>query len=157
MKRKIVWLVVVLFFIVSLFLFSQLLKEKRKINQSELKNQVCFQDNCFEVEIARTFSEQKMGLMFRKNLAIDEGMLFVFNEEKEHSFWMKDTFIPLDIIWLNEKKEIVFISKNNQPCLSEPCPIIKPTKKARYVLEINSGLADKIGLKEGDKAFFQRK
>lgn len=94
--------------------------------------------------------------MFRKNLDSDKGMLFVFENEGEHPFWMKNTLILLDIIWLNKDKEVVFISKNTKLCAADFCPIINPNKKAQYILELNAGMADKIGLNVGDKFFFAK-
>ena len=121
---------------------------------SKAKNQVCINNHCFIVELAKTDEERKKGLMFKEELGLNEGMLFVFEKEGEYSFWMKDVLIPLDIIWINESKEIVFISKNNQPCEKSFCPSINPNKKAKYVLELNEGVADKINLKIRDKAIF---
>ena len=65
------------------------------------QEKVCFQDNCFNVELVATPGERAKGLMFRRSLGYKQGMLFVFEDESIHSFWMKNTFIPLDIIWLN--------------------------------------------------------
>ena len=77
----------------------------------------------------------------------NEGMLFVFHDEKPRSFWMKNTYIPLDIIYLNKDKQIVSIAKNAEP-LSETS---RPSEgEAMYVLEINGGLSDKLGLMKGD-------
>lgn len=88
--------------------------------------------------------------MFRENLPQDEGMLFIFNEEGSYPFWMKNTLIPLDIIWIDENKEVVFISENSQPCKDDFCSNINPGRSAKYVLEVNGGIAKKIGLKTGD-------
>jgi len=115
---------------------------------------VCIGKDCFYVEIADTPEKRNQGLMYRENLDEDRGMLFIFEKEEIYSFWMKNTLIPLDIIWLNENKEVVFIVKNAQPCEEENCPSIKPDKEARYVLEINAGLVDKIGLKTGNYLTF---
>jgi len=103
------------------------------------------------VELAITQEEQVLGLMFRKSLDRNKGMLFFFDEEGEHSFWMKDTLIPLDIIWINQNGEVVFISENTQPCQENICPFISTDKKAKYVLEINAGISKEIDLKVGDK------
>jgi uncharacterized membrane protein (UPF0127 family) len=118
-------------------------------------NIICFNDNCFRVELAQTTDERAKGLMFRKYLAPDKGMLFIFDEEKRHSFWMKNTLIPLDIIWINKDKEVVFIGKDIQPCKTDPCPSINPRVKAKYVLELNAGTAGKISLAVGDKLEFK--
>ncbi len=93
--------------------------------------------------------------MFREHLEPDEGMLFVFEEEGVHPFWMKNTLIPLDIIWIDNDRSVVFVSKNTPPCEQEPCPTINPGKKAKYVLEVCGGTADRIGLKVGDRLVFQ--
>ena len=66
---------------------------------------------------------------------------------------MKNTLIPLDIIWINGNEEVVSINKNSQPCKKDYCPIIKPTKDAKYVLEINGGLSEEIGLSVGNKVY----
>ena len=104
----------------------------------------------FEVEIADTQLERAQGLMFRKELKENSGMLFIFPESDKHSFWMKNTFIPLDIIWIDENFKIVYIYENAQPC-RDICDSITPSKDARYVLEINSGLAEKYKMKVGDR------
>ena len=116
---------------------------------------VCFGKNCFNAEIASSFPVLMRGLMFRKALEENGGMLFVFLDENKHSFWMKNTLIPLDIIWLSGGKEAVYIAKNVQPCETLYCPSISPDKAAKYVLEVNGGKADEIGVKIGDKADFE--
>jgi uncharacterized membrane protein (UPF0127 family) len=65
---------------------------------------------------------------------------------------MKNTLIPLDIIWINSSQNVVYIKKNAQPCTPDYCPSIVPIKNAKYVLEINGGLSDKYEIKVGDKA-----
>ena len=128
-----------------------------KIIQDNLEgDKVCFEDYCFYVELAETREERNLGLMFRENLNLDRGMLFVFEEEGEYSFWMKNTLIPLDIIWINQNKEVVSIADDTQPC-GTTCESISPDGKARYVLEINGGIADNIGLGVGDKLDFHVK
>lgn len=127
---------------------------------------VCFGNppagGCFQVELARTESERDQGLMYRKELDKNKGMLFIFDKESIYPFWMKNTLIPLDMIWADSNGKVVFISQNVQPCqpasLREAllagksliCPSVFPPVKAKYVLEINAGLCDKMGLKIGD-------
>ncbi len=133
---------------------AKIFLEKKGFNNiMEIKRdeKVCFNDNCFYVELAQTKEERENGLMFRTDLAENRGMLFIFDQEGTYSFWMKNTLIPLDIIWLDENKEAVFIKNNAQPCEEKKCPGIYPNRKAKYVLEINGGMADKINLKIGDK------
>ncbi|MFA5318311.1 MAG: DUF192 domain-containing protein [Patescibacteria group bacterium] len=121
-----------------------------KTEEENNKKQACFGDRCFGVEIADTNDKRVQGLMYRENLAPDSGMLFIFPEIGEHKFWMKNMLIPLDMIWLDENQKIIFISKNFQPCDNkQKCPAIKPDKKAKYVLEINAGMADEINLQTG--------
>ena len=115
---------------------------------------MCLQDTCFFVEVAVTEEEHRRGLMFRESLSPDEGMLFVFDDERPRAFWMKNTLIPLDIIWINAKGKVVFIKKNAHPCGEHLCPSFGPEAPARYVLEINSGMAEKIGMTEGDTVRF---
>jgi hypothetical protein len=124
-------------------------------NLSSSPNQVCFKEKCFSVEIASSREERGKGLMFRESLGDQSGMLFIFQEEGKHSFWMKNTLIPLDIIWMDKNKEVVFIKEDARPCKEDPCPGVAPDKNALYVLELKSGTASKIGLKTGDKAVFK--
>jgi uncharacterized membrane protein (UPF0127 family) len=80
-------------------------------------------------------------------------MLFVFDEIDHHSFWMKNTKIPLDIIWMNERKEIVYWVTAD-PCKKDPCDFYAPLQKAKYVLELNEGFVKKHGLQLGQQLEF---
>lgn len=111
---------------------------------------VCAQDRCFEVELAKTQAQREAGLMYREELDKDKGMLFIFDKEDIYPFWMKNTLIPLDMIWINSNYKVVFISQNVQPCQNFDCPSVVPLIKAKYVLELNAGLCQEIGLKVGD-------
>ena len=115
---------------------------------------VCIKDNCFEVEVVKTPKDRERGLMFRESLDNNAGMLFIFEQSGNYPFWMKNTLIPLDIIWIDEKKEVVFIGENIQPCIADPCPSYNPSALVLYVLEINAGKAEEIGLEVGDKLEF---
>ncbi len=103
-----------------------------------------------QIEIADDNEERMKGLMFRENLGENSGMLFIFEDESTQSFWMKNTLIPLDIIFINEGFEIVDI-KNAVPCTADPCRIYSSEKPAKFVLEVNSGFAAKNGISIGDK------
>ena len=116
------------------------------------QNKVCFKANCFDVELAVTQEQKTQGLMYRTSLHKDKGMLFIFEEESEYPFWMKDTLIPLDMVWINSDYEVVHI-ETAQPC-EDICEVINPNANAQYVLEVNAGIADKIGLEAGDKLVF---
>lgn len=122
--------------------------------QQNQDNKVCFGEKCFSIELAKTNAEREKGLMFVDKLDNDSGMFFIFDKEDIYPFWMKNTLIPLDIIWINDspagENKIVFIAENVQPCKTLICSSIVPTAKARYVLEINAGKASENGLKVGD-------
>jgi hypothetical protein len=102
-----------------------------------------------DIEIADTPAEQQQGLMDRTSMLETQGMLFIFNVEKEQGFWMKNTILPLDIIYINSKKEIVSIQKNAQPYSLKNLPSGLP---AQYVVETIAGFSDMHALKPGDRA-----
>ena len=93
------------------------------------------------VEIAGTPGERQRGLMFREGICHDCGMLFVFDAEDFHSFWMKNTIIPLDMIFIDADLNIIDIL-HAVPCEKEPCKMYTPGKKALYVLETNADRFD---------------
>lgn len=101
-------------------------------------------------EIADDNNEIKKGLMFRKNLGEKEGMLFMFTNEEHQTFWMKNTLIPLDIIFIDKSLKIIDI-KNAAPCKEEPCPLHKSSGPAMYALEVNGNFSVKNSIKIGDK------
>jgi len=112
---------------------------------------VCYAKDCFSVELVEDEPSRARGLMYRETLAQDAGMLFIFPEEDNYPFWMKNTLIPLDIIWIDADWKVVHIASAVQPCKSEPCEVINPGAYAKYVLELNSGSTQRIGLVEGSK------
>ena len=105
------------------------------------------QEHHLSVEVMRTDAERERGLMDRQYLPPDRGMLFRFDREQNILMWMKNTYIPLDMIFISPKGEVVHIHANAEP-LSED--IISSDGPALGVLEVNAGYARKIGLKEGD-------
>jgi len=119
------------------------------------KIKVCFNDFCWRVEAAKNPFTATKGLMFRQSLAENEAMLFVSTQEGMHSFWMKNTLIPLDIVFLDKDKKVVEIFKNAQPCQSKKCQSYRNQQPAQYVLEINAGLSEKIGLEIGSILLFE--
>lgn len=110
-----------------------------------------------KAELAVSEKEMARGLMFRKSLAADKGMLFVFPDEDKRFFWMKNTLIPLDLFFISADFSIVDIKKNFQPCKTDNCSPYESAALARYVLETNAGLADEQGLKVGDKVSIKLK
>ena len=105
----------------------------------------------YAVELALTPEDQAQGLMFRESLAERYGMLFVFGETAPHHFWMKNTMIPLDMIWLDAAGAVVFVSADTPPCKADPCATYGPDSPARMVLEIAGGKAKAEGVTEGSK------
>ena len=101
-----------------------------------------------EVEFAKNDEERALGLMYRSSMDEHQGMWFIFPEEAPRSFYMRNTEIPLDIIYLDKDKKVVSIAKNARPKDETSLPSEKP---AMYVLEINGGLSDKWGIEKGDR------
>lgn len=139
---------IVLFFLITVL---YLINNKESF---EFKS-VCFQENCFSIEIMDTPEKRAQGLMFRQELPEDKGMLFVFERQGIYGFWMKNTLISLDIIWMDEEQKVVFIKEYASPCEIDICESINPEKEAKYVLELNAGVVENIGLKIGDKFSFE--
>ena len=132
--------------IFNFFLFSFYTLSNEKIDVSIYSKNITF-----NVEVAKTIEERRSGLMYRKKLLNNEGMLFIFPREKIIRLWMKNTYIPLDVIFISENKVIVDIKKNMEK-LSET--IVKSKVKSRYALEFNAGLINKLDIKIGDKILF---
>jgi uncharacterized membrane protein (UPF0127 family) len=105
----------------------------------------------FKVEIADTRDKQALGLMFRESMAADHGMLFIFPTEAPRSFWMKNTRIPLDIMYFDEDFKLVSISADIPPCRVSRCPSYPSAAPAKYVLELNAGTASELGVGVGDR------
>ena len=101
-----------------------------------------------EVEFAKNDEERALGLMYRSSMDEHQGTWFIFPEEAPRSFYMRNTEIPLDIIYLDKDKKVVSIAKNARPYDETSLPSEKP---AMYVLEINGGLSDKWGIEKGDR------
>ena len=129
------------FFLISFYTFSN-----EKIEVSIYNKNITF-----NVEVAKTIEERRIGLMYRKKLLNNEGMLFIFPGEKIIQLWMKNTYIPLDVIFISENKVIVDIKKNMEK-LSET--IVKSNVKAKYALEFNAGLVNTLDIKIGDRVLF---
>ncbi len=150
----------------GLFLFTNVVCKKdnelNKIDSSSKKQykiqfvkqgEVYFQDKnknvikAIDVELAETPDKRHTGLMYRDNMEESQGMLFIFDKEEPQGFYMKNTIMPLDIIFINGKKEIVKIYKHTTPYSEEDLPSLKPIL---YVVEVKAGFTDKYNIKEGD-------
>ncbi len=107
------------------------------------------------LELAITDQEKQLGLMFRDTLAADDGMLFIFNADGSLDFWMKNTFIPLDFVWLSAAGDVVDVRADVPPCRADPCPSYPSAKPARAVLEVNAGFAAAHGVRPGARLQFE--
>lgn len=124
-------------------------------NPSSVEDMVCFQKTCFIIEVANDEESRIRGLQDRRQMQPRHGMLFIFLHSQRHSFWMKNTYIPLDMIWMDYARKIVHIEKNVPPCPKDPCPTYTPAKEALYVLELNAGMAQANALQLGQTADFK--
>jgi uncharacterized protein len=107
----------------------------------------------FDVQIADSDATREKGLMFRRAMPDGEGMLFDFYQDQPLSFWMRNTLIPLDMIFVASDGRIVSIAKQAKPLDETPVPSAAP---ARFVIEINGGLADRLGIRPGDMVTSER-
>lgn len=105
----------------------------------------------YSIEIADEEAERQRGLMFRDQMASDHGMLFIHDDEEPVAYWMKNTHIPLDILYFDHVLKLVSQQRDVPPCTAgNACPSYPSNAAALYVLELNAGQAAKIGLKDGD-------
>lgn len=152
MKRIIFTIIVVIAAIFIWYFYGQ-------NTQKPLPNQptVTIKDVTFAVEIADDGEERAKGLSNRENLAENAGMLFIFEQPATYSFWMKETLIPLDMIFIHDNR-IVTIHRNARPQPNTPNEQLQrypPSEHVNYVLEINGGLSEKYGFTEGDTVNIQ--
>ena len=118
---------------------------------------VSFENKIFQVELAQTDAERQQWLMYRESLDEDKGMLFIFPDEWTHSFWMKNTLIPLDMIRINTisgENRVVDI-QTAEPCNTPECEIYTPAWNSQFVLEINAWLAEKYWISTWDLVFIE--
>ena len=104
-----------------------------------------------KAEIADTPERWARGYMFRREVGENDAMVFVFPEPSFHPFWMKNTLVPLDIIWMDDKGKIVHIEAGTPPCKADPCPSYGPLRLVSSVLEVRAGTAAAEGLRTGDR------
>ncbi|MBA4406346.1 hypothetical protein C0389_03640 [bacterium] len=175
-SRKNLWMqitvVVVLISFIAFFVLSNVFKSNVTTNrdlENAMSNKMTytFQKNGelifstsgdkaiqkIDIELADDEAKRSVGLMMRRTMAENQGMLFLFEHEAPQAFWMHNTILPLDIIYVNSKLEIVTIIRNAKPFDDTSLPSLKP---AQYVVEVNAGYCDKYGIKEGDKIVWRR-
>lgn len=153
-----------LFFLISLlfsFTFFSCKNDKKTIKQTEVSFKKEAELTIFklvdstrinlDIEIADTEFDRETGLMYRHSMKNSQGMLFVFEDERPRYFYMKNTEMPLDLIFINANKSIVSFQKNARPFNESTLPSNAP---AKYVLEVNAGLSDTWNLSVGDSLNF---
>jgi uncharacterized membrane protein (UPF0127 family) len=107
------------------------------------------------VEVADDDAERERGLMFRDSMPVDRGMLFVHEREEPQAYWMKNTKIPLDILYFDSNRRFVSVQKRVPPCSAgDQCPPYPSEGSVRFVLELNAGQADALGVAKGDEIAF---
>lgn len=117
---------------------------------AQAQPQVTLKGKRFLVELATDEVSRERGLMFREHMEANRGMLFIFERELPQAFWMKNTKIPLDMLFFDHDKKLVAMHDNVPPCKADPCPGYPSGAPAMYVLELNGGTAAKLGVKPGD-------
>lgn len=143
---------------VLLYVLNIMFKESPQPTQSKYKftkhGELQFKDlngfvkKSIDLEIADSEYSRQLGLMFRDKMNENEGMLFIFPREDYLSFWMRNTLLPLDILFINKQKEIVTIHTYTTPFSEQSYPA---DTLAQYVVEVNAGFTGKFNIKEGDK------
>ncbi len=138
-----------LFAVVVLLLFIAIFN----IKQAK-ENFVIIKGKKIVIDLADSEEERSRGLMFRTSLKENAGMLFIFDKPSIQEFWMKNTLIPLEMIFIDENKKIINI-ETAQPCTLDPCLVYKSTRPALYVLEVNAGFAERNTITPGDSVEIQ--
>ena len=111
---------------------------------------VILKGQTFSVELATTPAQRARGLMFRASMPANHGMLFLFTQPRRMAFWMKNTAMPLDILFFDQQSRLIAAHYNVPPCRSTPCPHYSSGPPAALVLELNGGRSAPLRLKQGD-------
>jgi uncharacterized membrane protein (UPF0127 family) len=126
------------------------------VTRVELPHAVLPDGFVIDLELAETQQEVTDGLMYRPSLPVQRGMLFIFGNDRYPAFWMKNTLISLDLVFLDSAGAVVDIAAGVPPCASDPCPTYSPKNPARAVLEIGAGVAAAHGVETGAVITFER-
>lgn len=101
-----------------------------------VKHDMLLNEKLYQLEIADSAARKSQGLMYRQSLAEDAGMLFVYSHPGDYRIWMKNTLIPLSVIWLDQEARIIDM-KQLQPCRKDPCPVAAAHGKSMYIIELH--------------------
>lgn len=116
----------------------------------QFTEQVLIDGHLFTVEMATNNESREIGLMFRKNLAANKGMLFIFDKPAHQAFWMKNTLIPLDILFFNNQGTLLGVAANTPICTKDPCGSVDGgAAVSQWVLELKAGTAARLGFQVG--------
>lgn len=149
--RQILTGLLVIFSLAIFFLSGNIFEKRQERFQKNGIQEVKIGKNIFQAEVAATSAERSRGLSNRKELCENCAMLFLFERKGFYSFWMKEMEFDLDMLWV-DKDAVVFIAKNVSH--EKGSERIEPDREADKILEINAGLADKLGIKIGDRVEF---
>jgi len=167
-KIKVVLLLIVSIIVILFFVFFPFKREEKLDVKKEKTEEIAFINHgklwfisdknsdtlaVINIEIADDEAKREQGLMYRQSLNENDGMLFIFDDINPRFFWMKNTYISLDIIYINENFNIVSIHKTTIPQSEVSLPSEKP---AKYVVEVNAGFTYKYKIKKGDRIIFKR-
>lgn len=150
MRFKVIWHIIIMMLAAGVFCETAFAQSPDHTGREKLETVTVVSDDTrhrFQVELARTPKQQRKGLMHRDQLEKDRGMLFVFDNSRIRSFWMKNTHIALDMLFIDKSGEIRHIHHNATPNSREQ---ISSQAPVRAVLEINGGIARKSGIEKGD-------
>ncbi len=153
MKKNLFFIAGLLLSVIGLIIFASYSPVFNAQNTQSTTTQLKIKNASFQVEVAKTPAQQTKGLSGRSNLEDNGGMLFVFDQPARHQFWMKNTLIPLDIIWIDENKKIVDYYQNAQPEPGVPDAQLKrytPSTEALYALELKGGSISQHQIQIGD-------
>lgn len=152
-RRNQALLVIIVLCVVALGCGAVYMLVRQRTPQADASCDLELGQSCITLEVATTEAARAQGLSGRRTLNNDQAMLFDFGRPVETCFWMKDMNFPIDIVWLNSRKEVVTIASNVQPA-SYPDSFC-PDSPSEFVIEFNAGVAEQFGLSQGQKLDFQ--
>ncbi len=151
MKKFIVTILIILLTLIVIFLFFSIRAQSTNLlNLSDSDNVYFkFDNTILNLEVARSSQKQEYGLMNRTNISVNSGMLFIFDDETQRNFWMKNTLISLDIIYLDKNLKVVQLYKSTRP--NQTLETYSSKIPSQFTIEVNSGWSENHNLKIGDK------
>ncbi len=141
-----VWIIIITFLLLSFSAISCAEANKKEVVTAFFVKEGGKQTQSFSLQISKTNAERQQGLMNVKSMPSTSGMLFIFPDEKIRYFWMKNTFISLDIIFLDKNFKVIGIAPRTRTLSEKSISVFRPSK---YVVELNAGITEKLGIKEG--------